>query len=364
MERVRESGEGTAVATPENDAHRLWSGLLWAAGLGLLCLAVALAVPDLREVLRRAADADIPWVVVAVGLEVASCLGYVAIVRLVLHRGPRRDVRRLAWAEMAFGAVVPLGGAGGLAVGAWAMRAWGIPWSRVANRSAVIFLVTSAVNAAVLALAGLGVLVGLGAARTGLLLGLVPLAVGAGAIAAFAGLPRLARSSRLRRRAPRTAAAIARTGAWVTDTEALIRGASPKLAGAVAYLVLDIAALWACLRAVGQAPPILALVAGYQIGYLANLVPIPGAIGVLDGGLLAALVLYGLPAGPTAAGIVLYHGLALWVPSLGGTAGFLALRRSLTRSASDAPLALAESPAEAGPAALCAELPGDSRVAA
>ncbi len=365
MEPVREMEEGTAITTPDHDARRLWAGLLWATGLGLLCLAVALAVPDLRDVLRRAAHADVLWLIAAVALEVASCLGYAAIVRLVLHRGPARDVRRLAWAEMAFGAVVPLGGAGGLAVGAWAMRAWGIPWSRVANRSAVIFLVTSAVNAAVLALAGLGVLVGLGAARTGLVLGLVPLAAGAGAIAAFALVPWLARSARLERTAPRAALGIARTGAWVADTEALIRGVSPKLAGAVAYLVLDIAALWACLHAVGQAPPILALVAGYQIGYMANLVPIPGAIGVLDGGLLAALVLYGLPAGPTAAGIVLYHGLALWVPSLGGTAGFLALRRSLTRAA---PEALAEEPAskpsKPDPAALAPELPGETRVAA
>ena len=64
---------------------------------------------------------------------------------------------------MAFGAVVPVGGAGGLAVGAWAMRAWGISWSRIANRSAVIFLLTSAVNGAVLVLAGIGIAAGLGA---------------------------------------------------------------------------------------------------------------------------------------------------------------------------------------------------------
>ena len=61
----------------------------------------------------------------------------------------RAMCRRLAWAEMAFGAVVPVGGAGGLAVGAWAMRAWGFSWSRIVNRSAVIFLLTSAVNGAV-----------------------------------------------------------------------------------------------------------------------------------------------------------------------------------------------------------------------
>ena len=79
--------------------------------------------------------------------------------------------------------------------------------------------------------------------------------------------------------------------------------------------------------------PILAVVVGYQVGYLANLVPIPGGLGVLEGGLLAALVLYGLPAAPTAAAVVLYHAIALWVPTLGGTYGFARLRRSVSTGA-------------------------------
>ena len=67
----------------------------------------------------------------------------------------------------------------------------------------------------------------------------------------------------------------------------------------------------------------------HQIGYLANLIPIPGGIGVLEGGLLGALVLYGLPAAPTAAAVVLYHAIALWVPTLGGTLSFIRLRKSV-----------------------------------
>src|SRR5581483_11670998 len=102
-----------------------------------------------------------------------------------------------------------------------------------------------------------------------------------------------------------------------------------RLLGALGYLLFDIAVLWACLRAVGVQAPIFALVLGYQIGYLANLVPIPGGIGALEGGLLAALLLYGLPAAPTAAAVVLYHAIALWVPALGGTYGFARLRRTI-----------------------------------
>ena len=162
------------TSSPERDAHRLRNGIVWTVALLALLLAVGLAVPDLRDVLTRVAHAAPEWIVLAVALEVASCLGYVATVRLILRRGPKRAVRWLAWAEMAFGAVVPVGGAGGLAVGAWAMRAWGISWSRIANRSAVIFLLTSAVNGIVLVLAGIGIAAGLGAPGTDVEYGLIP----------------------------------------------------------------------------------------------------------------------------------------------------------------------------------------------
>lgn len=341
------SAEGGATAAAEraaeqrghdHDARRLRDGLLWSAGLALLGVAIALAVPGLRSVLDRAGEASVGWLALAAALELASCLGYVAVVRLVLRRAPRREVGWLAWAEMAFGAVVPLGGAGGLAVGAWAMRAWGVPWGRVANRSAVIFLLTSAVNAAVLALAGLGILAGLGSHRDPWLYGALPVLAGAGSIAAFMALPLLTRARVPWLRARRSWTAIERMAGWVTDTERVLLGRDRRLLGALSYLLLDIAALWACLRAVGETPPLLALVAGYQVGYLANLVPIPGAIGVLEGGLVGALVLYGLPAGPTAAAVLLYHAIALWLPALGGSAAFIRLRRSLTRRAAETPL--------------------------
>jgi uncharacterized membrane protein YbhN (UPF0104 family) len=319
-----------AVRSAERDARRLRTGVIWTVALATLLIAVALAVPDLRGVLSRLAHVPLGWVALAIALELASCLGYVVTVRLVLPRGPAREIRRLAWAEMAFGAVVPVGGAGGLAVGAWAMRAWGIPWSRIANRSAVIFLLTSAVNATVLALAGLGVWLGIGGAHGGAVYGVVAGVLAMAGVALFMLLPRL---MFLARRAPRLRAAAERMSGWVRDTERVAFRPSWRLLGAFGYLLFDIAALWASLRAVGSSPPLVAIVAGYQIGYLANLIPIPGAIGALDGGLLAALMLFGLKPAPTAAAIVLYHAIALWIPTLGGTIGFVRLRGSLAGEA-------------------------------
>jgi len=333
----RRSARDEAEGSVERDAHRLRNGLIWTAALGLLLLAIGLAVPDLRDVLDRVAHAHAGWLVLALALELASCLGYVAVVRLVLDRGPAKPVRSLAWAELAFGAVVPIGGAGGLAVGAWAMRAWGIAWDRIASRSAVIFLLTSAVNAGVLALAGVGAWLGLATHRSGVLYGLLPAAFGLISLGAFLLLPRL--------RARRLGPVLRRAATWVSDTERVAYAPSWRLLGAIGYLVFDIGVLWACLRAVGTAPPLVALVLGYQIGYLANLVPIPGGLGVLEGGLLGALLLYGLPAAPTAAAVVLYHAIALWVPALGGTFGFARLRRTVAARQQTAGVASVAQPA-------------------
>ena len=319
LQRHSRGGSGA-----ERDAHRLRSGLAWTCALGLMLVAISLAVPDLRGVLERATDAQVGWLALAVALEIGSCLGYVATVRLVLARGPAREIRWLAWAEMAFGVVVPAGGAGGLAVGAWAMRSWGVAWSRIANRSAVIFLLTSAVNGAVLVLGGVGLGLGLGSAGIPGWYGLLPACLAFLGLTLFVALPRLQRAGDL----PRVRwleAVLGRAATWVADTEAVAFTPNWRLLGAVGYLVLDIGALWACLRAVGASPPLVAIVVGYQVGYLANLLPVPGGVGVLDGGLLGALVLYGLAPAQTAAAVVLYHAIALWVPALGGSFGFVRL---------------------------------------
>jgi uncharacterized protein (TIRG00374 family) len=103
--------------------------------------------------------------------------------------------------------------------------------------------------------------------------------------------------------------------------------------GAVGYLAFDIAALGALFAATGHPIPIDALVLGYIIGYLANMLPVPGGFGVLEGGLAGMLIAYGAPATQAAAAVVVYHAIAFWIPSLGGLLGYAFLRR---RTAPDA----------------------------
>ena len=75
--------------------------------------------------------------------------------------------------------------------------------------------------------------------------------------------------------------------------DALKRPGRRRLLGAVGRLGFDITVLSATFSGLGSPPAPAALVLGYLVGYLANLIPIPGGVGVLDGGLTAALILYG-----------------------------------------------------------------------
>jgi uncharacterized membrane protein YbhN (UPF0104 family) len=50
---------------------------------------------------------------------------------------------------------------------------------------------------------------------------------------------------------------------------------------------------------------------------------------VLEGGLAGILVLYGAPATEATAGVLVYHAIAFWIPSLGGLLGYRRLRRTL-----------------------------------
>ena len=82
----------------------------------------------------------------AVARELASSVSFVIVFRLFFDRVARRDARALAWTEMASGALLPGGGAGGLAIGGWLMHLTGAPTRWIVRRSSGLFFLTSAVN--------------------------------------------------------------------------------------------------------------------------------------------------------------------------------------------------------------------------
>ena len=128
---------------------------------GALVVGLLLAVPGLKGVATTVSHMKAGWVAVAILLEVLSCACYVVVFLQVFSRAPFRVGARIALSEEAFGAAVSLGGVGSLAVGGWLMLERGAPAGRIAERSAVLFLYTSAINVITLILAGLGLFFGL-----------------------------------------------------------------------------------------------------------------------------------------------------------------------------------------------------------
>jgi uncharacterized protein (TIRG00374 family) len=103
------------------------------------------------------------------------------------------------------------------------------------------------------------------------------------------------------------------------------------LIGSFGYWAFDNAVLWATFHAVGASPPLSVILIGYLIGQLGGLLPIPGGIGGIDGGLLGTLIVYGAPADATAAAVVAYRVILFWLPLLVGAVAFISLRRGLNR---------------------------------
>ncbi len=70
---------------------------------------------------------------------------------------------------------------------------------------------------------------------------------------------------------------------------------------------------------------------GYLIGQLGGLLPLPGGIGGIEGGLIGTLVVYGAPAAATATAVLIYRLILFWIPLIGGAIAFSQLRKSLDR---------------------------------
>jgi uncharacterized membrane protein YbhN (UPF0104 family) len=190
----------------------------------------------------------------------------------------------------------------------------------------VLFLLTSGVNVITLGLAGLALFIGVVPGPNDLLLSALPAAVGFGVLAFFLALPRLA-GGRIAQRAPSRVTMLMEASVQsVRDTRKLLFTPDWRLSGAYAFLWCDIGVLVVCFAATGHSPPLASIVLAYQIGYLANIIPIPGGIGVLDGSMIGMLVLYGVNAKDATAATVVYHAIALWVPAVWGSIAFVVLR--------------------------------------
>lgn len=309
--------------------RRLRNGLIAIAAFGAMVVGLVLAIPGLHGVEHAVIHMNGAWIVAAVALEVLSCFGYVLAFIQVFRRTPIGFATKVALAEQGFGAAVPLAGAGSLVLGGWLLVERGEPIVSVAKRSAVLYLLTSAINLITLVVISLGLLSGILAGPRDLELSLIPAAAGTAVFLFFLLLPRFVKRIARLKSMPRPIRLFLIAAAdSIHDTKALVLSGDWRLIGAIGYLWFDISVLIVCFAALGHVPPIAAIVLGYQLGYLINVVPIPGGIGVLDAGIIGLLVLYGVHATPAAAATLVYHAIALWIPGLLGLTAFLILRRA------------------------------------
>lgn len=315
-----------------------------AAVIAVGAVAIA-ALPGLGEVKARLTGAAAGWVVAVAFAEVGSCAGYLLVFRSTFcSRMPWGLSYDIAMAELAANSLLPAGGAGGLALGVWALRRSGMPTGQIARRTVAFFVVTSAANFFALVVVGVAVFAGVLAGRRSAVLTLVPALIAALGILLVVLSPGLLRAlgnrgSDVDREHWRGRARLAlRTGLGagadgVEQAIALLRAHSfGVVVGSLAYMAFDIAALGLAFVAVGHEPAIGSLVLGYLIGQLGNLVPVPGGIGGTEGALIGVFALYGVNLPEATAAVLLYRLFQLAIPALLGVPAFVMLRLKLMRA--------------------------------
>ena len=318
---------------PRRLARRTLQIVVALAVLGL----VVLLAPGLGEVRDLLTEARPEWVALAVAFEAMSCVSYVLLFRPIFcHSMPWRTSWEIGLAELGAGSIVPASGAGGLALGAWILREGGMPAERIASRSVAFFLIKSSVNFIAVAVLGSVMALGLLGPDLSAWLTAVPAAGAVIVIAAVLVVPRLgvggpvaADAGRMRRIVREVRKALvggAREAVQIVRSRNLL-----VITGSLGYWAWDNAVLWATFHAFGFSPPIAVILLGYLIGQLGGLLPLPGGLGGIDGGLIGTLIVYGTPAAATAAAVLVYRVILFWLPLLLGAVAFISLRRGLNR---------------------------------
>jgi uncharacterized protein (TIRG00374 family) len=89
--------------------------------------------------------------------------------------------------------------------------------------------------------------------------------------------------------------------------------------------------LWAAFHAFGHPPPIAVLVMIYFVGMLGNLLPLPGGVGGVDGGMIGACLAFGVPSSLALVSVLTYRAFAFWLPTVPGIIAYFQLRRTVAR---------------------------------
>jgi uncharacterized membrane protein YbhN (UPF0104 family) len=300
---------------------------------------LVVTLPGLGTLRHRFSEVDVRLLVVIGLLKLGSCLSNIVAFRDVFcRRMSWRFSYQLGMAEQATNVLLPTGGAGGLALGAWALHQGGMETEHIGRRSVAFFVLTSLPNFAIVAVLGPLLLTGLfaGHVPTGPTIAFSALAwLAAGIIASLPFLlRRLAHGRWDGRLAGKLRIVVVSLAGGIHDVGVLLRERRWRaILGALGYLGFDISALVVGFAAFGSHAPLAPIVFGYTVGQLGGLIPLPGGIGGTDGGLIGALVLYGSKLPTATAAVLAYRAFQVGVPAILGAIAFVGLRHTLTGTA-------------------------------
>jgi len=287
------------------------------------------------------------WIAVGVVLELLSFAGYVVLVRAVLVRGQEQvgwqESYEITMAGLVATRLFAAAGAGGVALTAWALRRSGMEPRLVACRMVAFIVLLYVIYAGSLLIDGIGLGIGLFPGGGSFAITIIP-AIVAAVLLAVAGavslLPgdverRLARwasgSGRLAHWVARAATVPALAASGVRTAIELIRTRDAGLLGAPAWWGFDIAVLWAMFHAFGSPPPFTVIWMAYFVGMLGNLLPLPGGLGGVEGGMIGAFAAFGVDFNLSVLAVLSYRAISFWLPTLPGVVAYFQLRRTVAR---------------------------------
>ncbi len=296
---------------------------------------------------HRIERGDTWWIMIGVLLEICSFGGYVMLFRAVFVRGASpigwRESYQITMAGLAATRLFAAAGAGGVALTAWALRRSGMEPRLVACRMVAFMVLLYVIYAGAVLIGGIGLGIGLLPGGGSFAITIVPAAV-AGTlfviVGAMALLPgdierRLARwavgSGRVAHWVARAATVPALAASGVRTAIDLIRSRDVGLLGGLAWWGFDIGVLWACFHAFGSPPPFTVILMAYFIGMTGNLLPLPGGLGGVEGGMIGALVAFGVDFNLAVLAVLSYRAISFWLPTVPGAIAFFQLRRTVAR---------------------------------
>ena len=234
-------------------------------------------------------------------------------------------------------------GAGGVALTAWALRRSGMEPRLVACRMVAFMVLLYVIYAGSLLLDGIGLGTGLFPGGGSFAITIIPgdrrgaPVRGRRCGGAAAGRHRAAPgavgvgSGRLAHWVARAATVPALAASGVRTAIDLIRSRDPGLLGAVAWWGFDISVLWAMFHAFGSPPPFTVIWMAYFVGMLGNLLPLPGGLGGVEGGMIGAFAAFGVDFNLSVLAVLSYRGISFWLPTLPGAVAYFQLRRTVAR---------------------------------